>query len=439
MLASRNENKLRELRAALPGWDVELLEMPDEPVEDGATFLDNARIKARHGRAYAAPADWVAGEDSGIEVDALGGRPGVESARWASDGVARLLAELDGVANRSARYVCELVVLAADGRELRGRGTMEGSVAGEPRGTEGFGYDPIVVPSGLDVTVAELGDAWKAMHSHRAHAAQAFRAAVELPREQRLFALQPGDYLPAPKPPFERIEGNGVRYFVTPSWIAVGKPRLEPEGVGSAIDAARSFARERERTKIEWSVGPDATPADLAERLLEAGLVRADEPPFTRSAAALVLMSPPPSPPAGVVTRLVQTFDDYRSCDEVFSVGFEIRGADRAAWDATLEQRWASYQAEDHLLQFVACVDGEPIAAATALVARVGVFLGGAATLPEARGRGAFRALVHARWEEAVRRGTPFLAVEAGPQSRPVLERLGFQRVGEFEAFLDLL
>jgi GNAT superfamily N-acetyltransferase len=69
----------------------------------------------------------------------------------------------------------------------------------------------------------------------------------------------------------------------------------------------------------------------------------------------------------------------------------------------------------------------------------VGVFLGGAATLPEARGRGAFRALVHARWEEAVRRGTPFLAVDAGPQSRPVLERLGFQRIGEIESFLDVL
>jgi GNAT superfamily N-acetyltransferase len=82
---------------------------------------------------------------------------------------------------------------------------------------------------------------------------------------------------------------------------------------------------------------------------------------------------------------------------------------------------------------------GEPVAAATALLTPVGVFLGGAATLPEARGRGAFRALVHARWEEAVRRGTPFLAVEAGPQSRPVLERLGFERIGETEAFLDVL
>ena len=81
ILASRNENKLRELRAALPGWDVGLLDAPDEPVEDGATFRENARIKAQHGRRHASPHAWVVGEDSGIEVAALGGRPGIESAR----------------------------------------------------------------------------------------------------------------------------------------------------------------------------------------------------------------------------------------------------------------------------------------------------------------------------------------------------------------------
>ena len=438
-LASRNRNKLRELRLALPGWEIELLGAAEDAVEDGWSFLANARIKANYGRRFAPQDAWVVGEDSGIEVEALGGRPGIESARWADDGVERLLRELGSEEDRRARYVCELVALGPEGETLRGRGTMEGSVAGEPRGTEGFGYDPIVVPSGLDATVAELGDAWKAIHSHRAHAAQALRAAVELPTEQRLFALHPSDFLPGPKPPFERIEGSGVRYFVTPSSISVGKARLGPESVGSAIEAARALARERGRTKIEWSVGPDAIPEDLAERLLEAGLVRADEPPFARSAASLVLTSPPSPPPLDVDTRVVETLDDFRACDNVYAVGFEMPEEDRVAWDATLEQRWASYQTEDHVLQFVASVGGKPVAAATALVAPVGVFLGGAATLPEARGRGAFRALVHTRWEEAVRRGTPLLAVEAGPQSRPVLERLGFQRIGEIEAFLDVL
>jgi len=172
LLASHNQNKLRELRAALPDWEIALLGAPDDPVEDGATFLDNARIKAHHGRLHALAGAWVAGEDSGIEVDALGGRPGVESARWAEDGVARLLAELEGESDRRARYVCELVVLDPSGVELTAAGTLEGEIATARRGHEGFGYDPIFVPLGESLTVAELGDAWKAEHSHRAQAAR---------------------------------------------------------------------------------------------------------------------------------------------------------------------------------------------------------------------------------------------------------------------------
>jgi XTP/dITP diphosphohydrolase len=178
LLASRNRNKLRELRQALPDWEVELIETPDEAVEDGGTFLDNARIKALHGRRHAPSAAWVAGEDSGIEVIALGGRPGVGSARFASDGVARLLSELAGVEDRRARYVCQLVVLTPDGSEVTARGTLDGAITREARGDEGFGYDPIFVPRGESHAVAELGNAWKATHSHRAQAARALAEAL---------------------------------------------------------------------------------------------------------------------------------------------------------------------------------------------------------------------------------------------------------------------
>jgi XTP/dITP diphosphohydrolase len=121
----------------------------------------------------------VLGEDSGIEVDALGGGPGIASARWAEDGVARLLEELDGVEDRRARYVCELVGLSPAGEELRGRGVLEGRIAEGRRGSEGFGYDPILVPEGEQLTVAELGDEWKSRHSHRARAAQALAEAIQ--------------------------------------------------------------------------------------------------------------------------------------------------------------------------------------------------------------------------------------------------------------------
>jgi XTP/dITP diphosphohydrolase len=178
LLASRNSNKLRELRRTLPEWEIELLEMPDEPAEHGDTFLANARSKALHGRGHA-PADvWVAGEDSGIEVAALGGAPGVHSARWTTRHIEHLLAALEGAADRRARYVCELVALSRDGSELRATGTLEGEIAHGPRGSEGFGYDPIFVPVGESLTVAELGNAWKAEHSHRAQAARSLAAAL---------------------------------------------------------------------------------------------------------------------------------------------------------------------------------------------------------------------------------------------------------------------
>lgn len=182
LLASRNPHKLRELRAALPGWEISLLDAPDEPVEDGASFEENARLKAEHGRVHARADEWVAGEDAGIEVAALGGAPGIHSARWTTRHVERLLEELDGVADRRARYVCALVALGPRGEVVVAGGTLEGTIAEAPRGSEGFGYDPIFVPTGEQATVAELGNAWKAEHSHRAQAAQALaRALVSSP------------------------------------------------------------------------------------------------------------------------------------------------------------------------------------------------------------------------------------------------------------------
>jgi len=173
LLATSNPHKVEELRRALPTWEIDAFTPPDQPPEDGETFEENARLKARHARAHA-PADaWVAGEDSGIEAAALGGRPGVESARWAVDGVAALLAALEGEEDRRARYVCGIVAISPAGEEVVAAGVLEGTVAGEPRGSEGFGYDPIVAPVGETRTVAELGNAWKSVNSHRARAAQA--------------------------------------------------------------------------------------------------------------------------------------------------------------------------------------------------------------------------------------------------------------------------
>jgi XTP/dITP diphosphohydrolase len=180
-LCSRNRNKLRELAALLPGWELELLEAENYPPEEGSTYYQNALAKAQFGRERAPADEWVLGEDSGLEVAGLGGRPGIQSARYAPEGteaIAKLLGELRSVEDRRARYVCELVALAPDGREVRGTGVLEGRIAEEPRGSEGFGYDPIFVPDGEERTVAELGNNWKSRNSHRARAASTLARAL---------------------------------------------------------------------------------------------------------------------------------------------------------------------------------------------------------------------------------------------------------------------
>lgn len=187
VLASQNAHKARELGDILAGWRVDPLVTDAEPPEEtGETFEENARLKAAFGRKHADLDAWVVGEDSGLEVAGLGGGPGVRSARFAGEhgddaaNLDRLLVELDGVEDdgRQARYVCELLALAPDGREVRARGELGGRIGTDPRGSEGFGYDPVFIPRGEALTVAELGNAWKARHSHRAQAGRALERAL---------------------------------------------------------------------------------------------------------------------------------------------------------------------------------------------------------------------------------------------------------------------
>ena len=187
VFATSNADKLRELRRALPGWEIGPIGPHAFPGETGETFYDNALIKAGSARASAPSGTWVIGEDSGLVVDGLGGLPGIHSARWAGEGagqaewLAKLLSELEGIhgEGRRARYVSELVALSPDGVEVRGSGTLEGRIAEQPSGRGGFGYDPVFIPEGETQSVGELGDEWKAEHSHRTRAARALRRALE--------------------------------------------------------------------------------------------------------------------------------------------------------------------------------------------------------------------------------------------------------------------
>ncbi|HEX4908037.1 MAG TPA: non-canonical purine NTP pyrophosphatase [Actinomycetes bacterium] len=205
LLASANRGKLRELRAILEGLPVELVGLdgagagePPEVEETGDTFLENALLKAR---AYAGWSGLAAvADDSGLEVDALGGAPGVRSARYAGQGASdqanldKLLAELTGVPpeRRTARFRCS-AVLVDPGRgsgglkpgppenrgEWHAEAAWEGRLLDAPRGTGGFGYDPVFVPDGWDRTSAEVDQATKDAASHRGKAFRALRPAIE--------------------------------------------------------------------------------------------------------------------------------------------------------------------------------------------------------------------------------------------------------------------
>jgi len=193
-VASRNRKKLAELRRVLDGAGVELTLLSldevapfDEAPESGATFEENALAKARD--AFIATGLASVADDSGLEVDALNGMPGVLSARWSgrhgddSANTALLLAQMDDVPEerRGAAFVsaCALVYRAGDARkETVVRGAWPGSIAREPRGDGGFGYDPVFLPSGSARTAAELTPKEKDAESHRGRALAALLPAL---------------------------------------------------------------------------------------------------------------------------------------------------------------------------------------------------------------------------------------------------------------------
>jgi XTP/dITP diphosphohydrolase len=188
-LASGNPHKAAEFQALadsgmLPVAIIPAREIGGMPAvaEDTGTFEGNARKKAMALRGKAPREAWVLADDSGLCVDALGGRPGVESAYYAGpkgDGAANLSKLVDALRGvpapkRSAHFVCVLYVAGPGGEEFVFRGRCEGRLLEEPRGSDGFGYDPLFVPEGCELSFAELGDAAKNRLSHRAKAWETF-------------------------------------------------------------------------------------------------------------------------------------------------------------------------------------------------------------------------------------------------------------------------
>jgi XTP/dITP diphosphohydrolase len=185
LLATRNDHKLRELREALPGIEIDPLPAEVElPPETADTFAENALGKAR--AAHAATGRVSVADDSGIAAYALDGRPGVRSARYAGEdasdeeNLAKLLREVGEQDDRRVAYVCAIALVDEDGTETVFEGRSEGTLTSEPRGTGGFGYDPAFIPDDTgpedERTMAELAPAEKHAISHRGRAARKLAA-----------------------------------------------------------------------------------------------------------------------------------------------------------------------------------------------------------------------------------------------------------------------
>jgi GNAT superfamily N-acetyltransferase len=236
----------------------------------------------------------------------------------------------------------------------------------------------------------------------------------------------------------------GDRRFVLPDAVVwLGDGGSHPEltvvlrlrlgtNLEERVGEIRRLLRAHGRAQATWEIGPSAEPGDLEARLIALGMVPYEEP----VGVGMVLRRPLPAFTSRVVVRPAETLDDAVLVSEVLNAVFRERSESPAERRARLARTFTAYR-ETGRVAFLATLDDRPIAAAHAIYTDDAVILCGGATLPEARGLGAYRALVAARYAEAVRRGTPTLVVQAGVMSRPILEQLGFEPVAEVHVLLD--
>ncbi len=261
------------------------------------------------------------------------------------------------------------------------------------------------------------------------------RLVVRAPGERvaamlREIAEYPNSFGPVPAggervetPRFTLCMGRGS------TWNTVQRQRFDAAEIDDVLAEVHGLLRERGRRSTQWEVGSAAEPANLVDLLLERGVV----PDRDAYAVALVLRRAPRPGPAGAVGRRVETFEEYAAACEVQFAAFETRGEELAEARALVADSWA----DRTTLMHAVWMDGEVVSAGTAMPVSEGLLLYGGATAPHARGRGAYRALLRARWDEAAARGTPALITQGGSMSRPILERAGFEPVGHVHMLLD--
>jgi len=210
------------------------------------------------------------------------------------------------------------------------------------------------------------------------------------------------------------------------------RPRFTEATVEQRVADVRGWFRDVGRREFNWMVGGSATPTSLVDRLLELGASPAEDP----DGFAMIIDVPPPSGAPDIEIRRVSSFADYEA-----SMRIIFQDASDEAWhetEAGLAAAWEEARDDERIYMFLAVDQGQTIAFGQLVWLTNGLpYLGGAGTLKAARGRGAFRALVRARWDDAAAHGQPVLLVQAGRMSAPILSGLGFQTVGTVQTLVD--
>jgi GNAT superfamily N-acetyltransferase len=257
---------------------------------------------------------------------------------------------------------------------------------------------------------------------------------MEIPEPVRLLALHPFRELPVPRS-VAALEGPGATLLVSKHPGAqLVLPDALPADVPAAVEWARATARERNLETLAWWVGPDDE--ELAPALEAQGIENADTPGFEAIENGLALTQPPACDAVeGVEVRVVETWEDYLAGWNVPVTAFGLPHQP----EEKIREQFDDYLADDVGRAFIGVVDGRVVGCAYAAFGAVGLNLFGGSVLPDARGRGVYRALLRARWEFAVARGTPALTVQAGRMSRPICERAGFRFVGASRVLVDTL
>ena len=237
------------------------------------------------------------------------------------------------------------------------------------------------------------------------------------------------------------IEQEGVVMVVMPypTPQIVHPVSLAVDDVEAAVEAMRAIGREHGKTVLGWWIAPEH---DAFVSQLEAlGLVNEDTGGYEAVENVMALVTPPPLLAGdGVEVKQVESFDEFAGAARVAMEAFETPAHMRAELEAGLAERFEERQDPSNSeTDFIALIDGRIVAAASAIPAAAGVALFGGSVVPEARGRGVYRALLRARWDFAVERGTPALTVQAGRMAKPILERLGFVQLAAVRLFFDRL